>query len=299
MIRDRARVEPFRFHGAGGCYPRPVQRQAAAQTSPSSSFTGTQIGGFGGGNAGRGGFADPATCPTNFSSSSQSSFSLSSSSQSSFSFSSPSQTQPLTFNPSCGTTTQNVPRSPVAASGGGEISYMLALGPYWVAGVAVDVTGSGMNASGTQTGTKVVAGTAINETFTTSQRQPFTTTNRARLGVVAFPNILIFLTAPWDISGNRRLRVQSACWTGRTRFGGLQTPTELRSDGRIFGLHADKGSACVWPPRPPGWSDSPFPDWCTGTRRWSDQEGFGRLHLYRSAAERRAGSCSDCDPVLE
>jgi hypothetical protein len=68
------------------------------------------------------------------------------------------QNLPLTFDPRCGTTVANVNRSPIAFSGGGEISHMIALGPYWVAGVAVDVSGSGMNASGTQTGTKVVAG---------------------------------------------------------------------------------------------------------------------------------------------
>ena len=115
------------------------------------------------------------------------------------------QNLPLTFDPRCGTTVANVNRSPIAFSGGGEISHMIALGPYWVAGVAVDVSGSGMNASGTQTGTKVVAGTPINETFSTNQRQAFTTTYRASIGVVAFPNILIFLTgggATGKVSGN-------------------------------------------------------------------------------------------------
>src|ERR1700686_1988387 len=169
----------------------PVQRQAAAQSSPSSSFTGTQVGGFGGGNAGGGGFADPDSCSTTFNQSSQNqsgSFSLFQS------VSSSPQNLPLTFDPRCGTTVANVNRSPIAFSGGGEISHMIALGPYWVAGVAVDVSGSGMNASGTQTGTKVVAGTPINETFSTNQRQAFTTTYRASIGVVAFPNILLFLT---------------------------------------------------------------------------------------------------------
>ena len=200
----------------------PVQRQAAAQSSPSSSFTGTQVGGFGGGNAGGGGFADPDSCSTTFNQSSQNqSISFSSSQSQSGSFSS-SQSQsgsfsssqsvssspqnlPLTFDPRCGTTVANVNRSPIAFSGGGEISHMIALGPYWVAGVAVDVSGSGMNASGTQTGTKVVAGTPINETFSTNQRQAFTTTYRASIGVVAFPNILIFLTgggATGKVSGN-------------------------------------------------------------------------------------------------
>ena len=180
----------------------PVQRQAAAQSSPSSSFTGTQVGGFGGGNAGGGGFADPGTCSTTFNQSSQNQSISFSSFQS---VSSSPQNLPLTFDPRCGTTVANVNRSPIAFSGGGEISHMIALGPYWVAGVAVDVSGSGMNASGTQTGTKVVAGTPINETFSTNQRQAFTTTYRASIGVVAFPNILIFLTgggATGKVSGN-------------------------------------------------------------------------------------------------
>ena len=82
---------------------------------------------------------------------------------------------------------------------------MIALGPYWVAGLAADVTGSGMNASGTQTSTKVVSGTPINETFATNQRQAFTTTYRARIGFVAFQNTLIFFTAggaTGKVSGN-------------------------------------------------------------------------------------------------
>jgi len=156
----------------------PAQRQAA-QSSPNSSFTGSQVGGFGGGNAGGGGFADPATCP------------------SLIGF--------YSFQPSCGNTVAPVSRSPVAASGGAEYAYSIPLGQYWVAGVAVDATGSGLNSSTTQTSTKLVGVTPVNETYSVNQRQSFTTTYRASIGVVAFQNTLIFLTAggaTGKVSGN-------------------------------------------------------------------------------------------------
>jgi opacity protein-like surface antigen len=177
----------------------PVQRQVAMQSSPTSSFTGSQVGGFGGGNAGGSGFADPATCSTNFSSlSSSSSFPL-------VPLIPAGSSQPLTFDPRCGTTQQPISRSPIAFSGGAEYAYTTALGGLWVGGIAVDATGSGLNASGTQTSTKVVAGTPINETFATNQRQAFTTTYRARIGFVAFRDTLIFFTAggaTGKVSGN-------------------------------------------------------------------------------------------------
>jgi hypothetical protein len=157
----------------------PVQRQAA-QSSPNSSFTGSQVGGFGGGNAGGGGFADPATCPNGVGGFYQ-------------------------FLQSCGTTIAPVSRSQVAASGGAEYAYNIPFGPYWVVGVAVDATGSGLNSSTTQISTKVVGGTALNETYSVNQRQPFTATYRARIGVVAFQNAMIFLTAggaTGKVSGN-------------------------------------------------------------------------------------------------
>jgi len=156
----------------------PVQRQAA-QTSQSSSFTGSQAGGFGGGNAGGGGFADPAFCGDTLIFGPQ---------------------RVTLFDPRCGNTTQPISRSPVAFSGGAEYGYMFPLGPYAAAGFAVDVTGSGMKTSGTQTTRKVTAPlgfplSTVTETLSTEQSQPLTTTLRLKAGFVPWANTLIFVTA--------------------------------------------------------------------------------------------------------
>ena len=79
--------------------PAPTPQRQAAQ-SQSSSFTGTQAGGFGGGNAGGGGFADPSFCGDR------------------------------TFNPTCGTTTQNIGKN-TGALGGLELGQMFPAG-YWL-----------------------------------------------------------------------------------------------------------------------------------------------------------------------
>jgi opacity protein-like surface antigen len=131
--------------------------------------------------------------------------SIQSPSFSSSSSSTSSSSQALTFDPRCGTTQQPISRSPIAFSGGAEYAYTIPLWGLWVGGIAVDATGSGLNASGTQTSTKVVSGTPISETFATNQRQAFTTTYRARIGFVAFQNTLIFFTAggaTGKVSGN-------------------------------------------------------------------------------------------------
>jgi hypothetical protein len=81
---------------------------------------------------------------------------------------------------------------------------MFALGPYTAAGFAVDVTGSTMKASGTQTTThcinpSVPCGTSLNpqvtETLSISQSQPVTTTYRLKIGFVPVQNIFVFATA--------------------------------------------------------------------------------------------------------
>ncbi len=151
----------------------PVQRQGA-QSSQSSSFTGSQAGGFGGGNAGGGGFADPTFC--GFSG--------------------------IGFSPSCPPTTQNIPRSRVGFAGGAEYGYMFPLGPYAAAGFAVDVTGSTMKASNTQTTSHCAdrincpsLNPPVTETLSTDQSQGLTTTYRMKIGFVPMQNILVFGTA--------------------------------------------------------------------------------------------------------
>ena len=117
----------------------PAQRQAAPQ-SQTSSFTGSQAGGFGGGNAGGGGFADPTFCGTG----------------------------PITFQPSCGNTTQNIGKG-TGFAGGAEYGYMFPLGGNLVAGWAVDATGSTLKSSGTQTTTKLVGIQTVTETLSPSR----------------------------------------------------------------------------------------------------------------------------------
>jgi hypothetical protein len=147
----------------------PVQRQAAAQSSPSSSFTGNQVSGFGGGNTGGGGFADPSFCGT-----------------------SPG------FSPSCGLTVWDIGRA-TGFIGGAEYSQHFALGPNWLWGWAADVSGSTLKASSTQTTTRCATPgcTPINETVSISQSQSFLSTWRLTAGFVpaGLWNTMIFATA--------------------------------------------------------------------------------------------------------
>jgi opacity protein-like surface antigen len=155
--------------------PAPTpQRQAASQ--PSSSFTGTQAGGFGGGNAGGGGFADPAFCGGS------------------------GLINPVgRFDPACGTTTQNIGRN-TGVLGGLELGQMFPMGGLWAVGWAVDAQGSTLRSEGNQQSTKVIPsgapnfGAVINEGFSTSQTQPFGTTLRLKVGVMAMPGTMIYVT---------------------------------------------------------------------------------------------------------
>jgi len=133
---------------------RPAQqRQAVRNTgqqpsqSQTSSYTGVQAGGFGGGNAGGGGFADPSFCGDR------------------------------TFNPTCGTTTQNIGKN-TGALGGLEIGQMIPMGGYWAWGWAVDAQASTLRSEGNQQTTKLTGGLTITEGMSTSQTQPFMTTAR-------------------------------------------------------------------------------------------------------------------------
>jgi outer membrane immunogenic protein len=143
----------------------PAQRQAAQQ-SPTSSFTGSQAGGFGGGNTGGGGFADPAYCGGLIGS----------------------------FSNTCGNTFQNISRS-TGFIGGAEYGYMFPIGGYWVAGFAADLSGSTLKASNTQTTTKFVGTVPIYETYSSSQRQAASSTLRVKIGFVPWMNTLVFATA--------------------------------------------------------------------------------------------------------
>jgi hypothetical protein len=153
--------------------PAPTPQRQAATSQPSSSFTGTQAGGFGGGNAGGGGFADPAYCgaPANIGPPS------------------------LGFSPSCGTTTQNIGRA-TGVLGGLELGQMFPMGGLWAWGWAVDAFGSTLRSEGNQQSTKFVSTTpaTVTESFSTSQTQPFGTTWRLKLGVMALPSTMIYAT---------------------------------------------------------------------------------------------------------
>jgi opacity protein-like surface antigen len=163
----RERAAPARQRARPAPTP---QRQAAAQ--PSSSFTGTQAGGFGGGNAGGGGFADPFFCGKG------------------------------RFDPRCGSSTQNIGKGPVGVLGGLELGQMFPMGGLWAWGWAVDAQGSTLRSEGNQQSTRVVplslgpplGGNVINEGFSTSQTQPFGSTLRLKLGVMAMPGTMIYVT---------------------------------------------------------------------------------------------------------
>ena len=74
---------------------------------------------------------------------------------------------------------------------------MFTMGPYAAFGWAVDVTGSTLKVSSTQTTSHVVPlnGETVTETFSTNQNQPVTTTLRAKIGFVPVLNTLVFATA--------------------------------------------------------------------------------------------------------
>jgi hypothetical protein len=144
--------------------PAPTPQRQAAQ-SQSSSFTGTQAGGFGGGNAGGGGFADPSFCGTIAGG----------------------------FNPACGSATQNIGKN-TGALGGLELGQMFPAG-YWLWGWAVDAQGSTLRSEGNQNGVRLpFGGAAINEGFSTSQTQPFMTTARLKLGGIVAPGTALYVT---------------------------------------------------------------------------------------------------------
>jgi hypothetical protein len=168
----------------------PVQRQAAQSSSPSSSFTGSQASGFGGGNTGGGGFADPTWCGDSFS-------------------------------PSCPLTTQNISRS-TGFIGGLEYGYLFPISPYWVVGWAADIAGSTLKSSNTQNTTHFVpsTGDTVNETLSTSQSQGVLSTWRLTAGFVPVRNWLVFATAGGavgTVSGNFTYLASSSA--GHTAYG--------------------------------------------------------------------------------
>ena len=71
---------------------------------------------------------------------------------------------------------------------------MFAIGPYAVAGWAVDLTGSTLKSSSTQNSTRLTPGLVFNETMLTSQKQSVSSTLRAKVGFVPMWNTMVFAT---------------------------------------------------------------------------------------------------------
>ena len=79
---------------------------------------------------------------------------------------------------------------------------MFPMGGLWAWGWAVDAQGSTLRSEGSQQTTKFVPaslssngiGNVINEGFSTSQTQPFSSTLRLKLGVMAMPRTMIYVT---------------------------------------------------------------------------------------------------------
>jgi opacity protein-like surface antigen len=78
---------------------------------------------------------------------------------------------------------------------------MFPIGPYAAFGFAVDVSGSSLKTSSTQTTSKFVplTGDIITETLSTTNNQPVTSTLRAKIGFVpvgmGLSNVMVFATA--------------------------------------------------------------------------------------------------------
>jgi hypothetical protein len=203
----------------------PAQRQVA-QASQASSFTGNQVGGFGGGNVGGGGFADPAFCGSSFSPSTN-------------------------LATSCPTTVQNISRS-AGFIGGAEYESLFPIAPYWVAGWSIDAAGSTLRSHGTQTTTHSVFSSSsssfvsITETLSTSQSQAFLSTLRLKIGVIPFWNTMIFVTggaAAGTVSGDFSYTASTCCGAsafgsgGWSQFrGGYSAGGGVSFAGAMFGL---------------------------------------------------------------
>jgi hypothetical protein len=159
---------------------RAAPTQQAAQ--PSSGWTGSQVGGFGGGNVGGGGFADPICLSSG--------------------------NGINTGGLSNGCTPAQFTHSLAKTSGvgGATAEYKWALNPWVVFGVLGDVSFGSVSASGSQTikyaSDPFIAGQLTQETYTNSVRQGTSGSARFKIGVVPAWNsgILFYGTAGAIIS---------------------------------------------------------------------------------------------------
>ena len=157
------------------------QQQAASQTS---SYTGTQAGGFGGGNAGGGGFADPVCL------------------------------SPNGLNNGCTSASFNHSLTKTGGIGGGVVQWTTAVTPWIVVGIMGDLAGGKTTASSTQSfyypsgqsfsseGSFFPIPQVTSETYTNSVSQSTTGSIRFKAGVVTplagwYGSIMPYVTVGW------------------------------------------------------------------------------------------------------
>jgi hypothetical protein len=157
---------------------RQAQRAAPTQQAaqPSSGWTGSQVGGFGGGNVGGGGFADPICLNASG------------------------------LNNGCTPAQFTHSLAKTGGVGGVTGEYKWALNPWVVFGVLADVSFGSVSASGSQTNKYAsdpfIPGQFTTETYTNSVKQGTSGSARFKVGVVPAwnPGVLFYGTAGVIIS---------------------------------------------------------------------------------------------------
>jgi hypothetical protein len=178
MAAPQERAAPARRAPPPAARPAPL-RQAVAQpqATQTSSFTGAQAGGFGGGNVGGGGFADPI-CLNDFGG----------------------------LNNGCSPVSFNHSLNKTGGFGGGVIQYMFPVSPWIMVGVMGDIAGGKTTASSTQSFFRPSDPSApsfvTSETYTNSVSQSTNGSIRFKAGLVTllpgwYTTIMPYVTVGW------------------------------------------------------------------------------------------------------
>jgi hypothetical protein len=214
---------------------RPVQRAAPSQQaaqSSTSSFTGAQAGGFGGGNAGGGGFADPV-CLNSLGG----------------------------LNNGCTAASFNHSLSNTGGIGGGVVQWTTAVTPWIVVGILGDLAGGKTTSSSSQgflyPSDPTIPGQVTAENYTSSVSQSTTGSIRFKAGVVTpFPwlntSVMPYVTVGWVRSrfegsfSYNAINFNSLA-AGAPTIAGTSVSWSHQADGVIYGVGVDIPIPAIWP----------------------------------------------------
>jgi hypothetical protein len=171
------RARPARIRNGGQQLPAPIEQGVQTQPSQTSSFTGAQAGGFGGGNAGGGAFADPICL--NFTGG---------------------------LSNGCTAPPFNHSLSKTGGIGGGVLQWTTAVTPWIVVGIMGDFAGGKTTASSSQSffypSDPSIPGQVTTETYTSSVSQSTSGSIRFKAGIVTslpgwYGSIMPYATIGW------------------------------------------------------------------------------------------------------